>query len=100
VIPHVEAMVDPSHVFSRAAPLLSPARAAHLTSGLMGKLIGATGVAAVASQLRRIAGIITILAAILVVAGRDAIAGRMSTFLDFSHNSVRPTFPTSDGSAA
>ena len=52
----------------------------------MGELVGATGVTAVASQLRCVTGIVTVLAAILVVAGRDAVAGRMSTFLGFSHN--------------
>jgi len=51
----------------------------------MREFFGATWVTTVASQLSGVAGIVAVLAAILAIARRDAIAGRMSTSFAFSH---------------
>jgi hypothetical protein len=67
----------------------------------MREFFGATWVTAAASQLGGVAGIVAVFAAILAIARRDAIAGRMSTFFAFSHNqSDQPFLHPSDGSAA
>jgi hypothetical protein len=55
---------------------------------LMGETFRTTWVAAVAGQLHRFTRIVTVLAAILVVARSDAVAGWMGALFGFSHNPV------------
>jgi hypothetical protein len=54
----------------------------------MGKAFRAAGVSAITGQLHRSTGIVTVLAAILAIAGSNAIAGWMGAFFGFSHNPV------------
>ena len=61
----------------------------------MRQFIATAGVAAVAGQFRRRAGVVAILAAVLAILRRQAIASRMSAPLGFSHDFRRTTFPSS-----
>ncbi len=55
---------------------------------LVGEPFRTTWVGAVAGQLHRSTRIVTVLAAILVIARSDAIAGWMGALFGFSHNRV------------
>jgi hypothetical protein len=64
----------------------------------MGQPFGTAGMAAIASQFHSIAGVITILATIFAVAGRNAVASWMGAFLSFCHRiDISPKY---DGCAA
>jgi hypothetical protein len=52
---------------------------------LMRELIGATGMSAVASQFRGLAGITAILTAVFIAFGRKAVTRGMSALVRFSH---------------
>ncbi|MGP0073916.1 MAG: hypothetical protein ACLPWF_18540 [Bryobacteraceae bacterium] len=61
---------------------------------MVGQLFRAAGMAAIASQFGGFTRIAAVLAAILVIAGRDAITSWMSAFFSFSHGFVGPPFPS------
>ncbi len=66
---------------------------------LMGKAFRAAGMAAIARQLNRSTGIVTVLAAILAIGRRYAIARWMSALFGFGHNFSDTTFRYIDGCA-
>src|ERR1700722_261769 len=61
-------------------------------SCLVRQFITTAGVPAIARQLRGIAGIVAVLAAILGILWSQAVTGRMTAFLGYSHSCLRAPF--------